>query len=84
MNEICPLRKVALKLFGPKIGWKLNKAFPISAAIYFFGFGVAVHDFFVECANPLRYPPHGFWYGVSAMTIGFVLAYYQICLALKK
>jgi hypothetical protein len=79
----CAFRKAAITLFGPKLGWKLNRTFPISVAIYAFGLGVAIHDFFAECADPLRFPPHGFYYGVICMTIGFILAYYQIWSALK-
>jgi hypothetical protein len=80
----CIFRKAAITLFGPKIGWKLSRTFPISVAAYAFGLGLALHDFFAECASPLRFPPHGFYYGVACMSIGFILAYYQVLAALKK
>jgi len=48
------------------------------------GWGLAVHDFFGECATPLRFPPHGFWYGILLMTSGFLLATYEYVRWLRR
>lgn len=38
------------------------------------GAGLCIHDFMVECADPLRIPPHGFWIGLALMAVAY-LAY---------
>ncbi|MEM1589683.1 MAG: hypothetical protein QW175_04645 [Candidatus Bathyarchaeia archaeon] len=69
----CPLRKLAVKLFGEKIGWRLSRRHAVSFFLFGFGLGIVIHDFFVECADPLRLPPHGFWYGVMFILVAFVM-----------
>jgi hypothetical protein len=40
----CPLRKIALKVFGPKIGWKLSRKYGLSILLFGGGLGVYTHD----------------------------------------
>jgi hypothetical protein len=81
----CIFRKAAIALFGPKLGWKLSRAFPISVATYFVGCGLTVHDLYSEIigppGNPLRI--HGGYVGLALMLTGFLLAYYQVAVALN-
>jgi hypothetical protein len=82
----CIFRKAAITLFGPKIGWKLSRTFPVSVAAFFAGFGLTLHDLWSEIigppGNPLRI--HGGYVGLALMSAGFLLAYYQVAVALKK
>jgi len=36
------------------------------------GVGVAAHDFILESINPYRMPPHGFWFGITFIIIGWL------------
>jgi hypothetical protein len=80
----CLLRKVAIKIFGPKLGWKISRRHALTFLTFWCGWGLAVHDFFVECSNPLRLPPHGFWIGVFLITLSFFLATYDYVKWLKR
>lgn len=82
----CAFRKVALRIFGPKIGWKLSRTFPISVATFFAGFTLTLHDLWSEIIGPPGDPLriHGGYVGLALMLIGFLLAYYQVATALKK
>jgi hypothetical protein len=82
----CIFRKAAVTLFGSKVGWKLSRTFPVSVAVFSAGFGLTLHDLWSEIIsppdNPLRM--HGGYVGLALMLIGFLLAYYQVAVALKK
>ena len=41
----CLARKIAIKLLGPKIGWKIGGKHAIGWILYLIGYGVALHDF---------------------------------------
>jgi hypothetical protein len=46
----------------------------IGTALQFFGLGLCVHDFWVECekiSSPLRI--HGFWIGVIFIVSGWII-----------
>jgi hypothetical protein len=80
----CIFRKVALAVLGPKIGWKISRRHALAFITFWCGWGLAVHDFFVECATPLRFPPHGFWFGVALITLSFFIATYDYVKWLKR
>jgi hypothetical protein len=80
----CTLRKTAIRLLGPKLGWKISRKHALSILFFGIGWGLTVHDFFVECNNPLRFPPHGFWYGILLVTTGFFLSTYEFVSWLRK
>jgi hypothetical protein len=40
----CIFRKVAIALFGPKIGWKLSRKYGLSILLFGGGLGVYIHD----------------------------------------
>jgi hypothetical protein len=84
----CAFRKLSIKLFGPKVGWKLSKAFPVSVAIFFVGLGILLHDYChalwqVGGINEIL-SLQGGYFGGCILTIGFILAYYQIWTMLKR
>jgi len=45
----------------------------LGTALLWLGIGLSVHDFILECINPYRYPPHGFWYGILLIILGWIL-----------
>lgn len=84
----CLFRKVAIKLFGSDVGWRLGRSFPASVALFFFGLGVLLHDY----AHALWQVGgireilsfQGGYIGAGISVVGFVLAYYQVFSVLKK
>lgn len=82
-KPLCAFRRLAIKLFG-RLGWKISRRMAISFLIFGFGLGLTIHDFFCECLTPLRFPFHGFWYGVLCVTAGFLLATYEYIFLLRK
>ena len=84
----CTFRNVAIKLLGPKIGWKLTKAFPISVATFFVGLGILLHDYChalwqVGGISEIL-SLQGGYFGIAILAVGFILAYYQVWSALTK
>lgn len=41
----CRFRKTAIRLWGPTVAWRITRKFPIAVALFFMGFGIALHDF---------------------------------------
>ncbi|MEM1523528.1 MAG: hypothetical protein QXU69_10885 [Thermofilaceae archaeon] len=80
----CPFRRVAVKLFGKKVGWRLSRLFACSTLLFGLGLGTAIHDFFVECADPLRFPPHGFWIGACLVVIGHLMVIHELLSRLRS
>lgn len=84
----CLIRRISIKLFGPRIGWKLTRMFPLSLALFFLSMGVMLHDFCHECWLYGGYSEilslHGFYIGFILAIVSFLLAYYQIFVTLKK
>jgi len=84
----CAFRKLAVKLFGPKAGWRLIKAFPISVATFFVGLGILLHDYCHALwqVGGIRevLSPQGGYLGTIILVIGFILAYYQFALELRR
>ena len=79
----CILRKAAIALLGPKLGWRIRRRYGLSLVCFGVGWGLMVHDFFVECADPLRFPPHGFFIGLSLVTLSFFAVTYDFVQWLK-
>lgn len=78
----CTARKIAIKVFGPKLGWRLTRTFPISIALFFLGLGILLHDYFHTLWKVGGYKEilsfQGGYFGVTILIIGFLLAYYQV------
>jgi hypothetical protein len=83
----CVFRKAAIALFGEKMGWRIGRAFPVSVALFFAGFGVLLHDYCHALWQVGGYSevlsPQGGYFGAAVMVAGFILAYYQVWTALK-
>lgn len=84
----CPVRQIALNWFGPKIGWQLSRAFPVSIALFFLGLGILLHDYWHALWQVGGYGEilslQGGYFGAIILVIGFVLAYYQVWKLLKR
>lgn len=84
----CAFRKLGIKLFGPKAGWKLSKAFPISVATFFLGLGILLHDYCHALWQVGGYKEilslQGGYFGAAMLIVGFLLAYYQIWSFMKE
>jgi len=82
----CAFRKLSVKLFGAKIGWRLTRKTVIGVAFQWFGYGGMIHDFILECgkiSNPWRWPPHGFWIYLALSILGFAVQLIDYAEALK-
>jgi len=84
----CPARKLAIKIFGSKIGWKLSRTFPFSIAFFFLGLGILLHDYFDALWHIGGYKEilslQGGYFGAAILVAGFLFAYYQVWSILKK
>ena len=84
----CPLRRLAVRLFGTKVGWKITRKWAVSIAIFFLGFGISLHDFCHALWEVGGYPKilswQGGYIGYVLMLIAFLLATYEYVQWLKK
>jgi hypothetical protein len=75
-------------MFGPKIGWRLTKAFPVSVALFAFGLGVLIHDYVDALYHAGGWSEvfslQGGYFGAAILTVGFILTYYEIWTGLKR
>jgi len=75
-EPVCRLRALAVKLLG-RAGWRVSRGFALSMALFFMGFGVALHDFTHALWEVGGYPEilswQGGYVGYTLMLIGFIL-----------
>lgn len=75
----CPFRKLAIRLFGKKAGWKITRKFAFGTLLYGIGLGVMLHDFAHECWELGGYSeilsPHGFYVGLIIAVIGYFITF---------
>lgn len=87
-ESTCTIRRMSIKIFGPKIGWRLSRLTPISISLFFLAMGIMLHDFAHECWLYGGYKEilslHGFYIGFALAIVSFILAYCQIYAELKK
>lgn len=88
----CAVRRFAIKHFGPKVAWRLSKAFPFSIGFFALGMlmlGVLGHDFVHQIweLKGTVFSLEGGWIGligaVICFPVSFALAYYQLWKLLK-
>jgi hypothetical protein len=66
-----------------KVG--INRETLIGTASIFFGLGIIIHDFILECqkiSNPYRL--HGFWIGIILVILGWILLNRSIILLFER
>lgn len=87
-TSTCRLRRLAIKLFGPRIGWKLSIRGVISLFFVLIGWGITLH----AVANELYWKggyaeilkPQGEWIGLGLILIGIILMTSKMVKCLKK
>jgi len=87
-KSYCPLRKVALKILGPEIGWKLTKTLVGGMFFYLVGFGITLHAIASELYYKGGYleilSPQGEWIGLALNFVGFLLILRGVKRLLRK
>jgi hypothetical protein len=71
----CTLRKTAIRLFGPKLGWKLSRTTGFGILLTLIGWGIVAHDF-AHQVYELKGTPfslEGGYVGLALNLIGFIL-----------
>jgi len=71
----CILRKVALKIFGPKLGWRISRTTGFGILLTLIGWGIVAHDF-AHQVYQLKGTPlslEGGYIGLALNLIGFIL-----------
>lgn len=78
-TSTCTLRRLAIRLFGPKIGWKLSLRGVISLCLLLIGWGVTAHDFAHQVIE-LK----GTMFSIEGGYLGLILILIGILLMLSK
>jgi hypothetical protein len=71
----CIFRKIALKIFGPKLGWKISRTTGFGILLTLVGWGIVAHDF-AHQVYQLKGTPlslEGGYIGLALNLIGFIL-----------
>lgn len=76
----CPARRLAIRMVGPKIGWKLSRTFPFSVAFFALGMfmlGVLGHDFAHQVweLKGTVFSVEGGYAGLIGATMFFILSF---------
>jgi len=72
----CPARRILRRILGWRIAFRISRKAGLGIVLTWLGIGLAVHDFILEApkiADPYRLPPHGFWFGILFIIVGFFL-----------
>jgi hypothetical protein len=78
----CTLRKAAIKLLGPKIGWKISRKHAISILFFGAGAGVYLHDRAAEWAT-LGCRLHGLDVGAVLLALSWAVLSFELIKWLK-
>lgn len=75
----CPLRKIAIKLFGEK-GWKITRKFLLGLILFSIGYGIALHDFAHQVfqLKGTVFSLEGGYVGFLLMILSFFLILYEL------
>jgi hypothetical protein len=79
----CIFRKIALKLFGFKLGWLLSRRIAISLILFGLGIGLFIHDRIVDWVK-LECRIHGLDVGFILVFIAYVLLTFDFVKWLKR
>jgi hypothetical protein len=84
----CVFRKLAVKVFGPRVGWRLSRTFLVSIVLFFSGLGIALHDATHHLYEIGGYKevlsPHGLHIGFLLMIMGYLLGTWKHIKILSK
>jgi hypothetical protein len=76
----CFFRKLAIKLFGFKLGWRLTVKLFIGLVLFLIGYGIALHDFCHQVweIKGTVLSLEGGYVGFLISFIGFIIAFYDL------
>jgi hypothetical protein len=79
----CTLRKTAIRLFGPKLGWKISRKHALSILFFAAGVGVYLHD---RCAEwvTLGCRLHGLDVGATLLMLSWIILSFEFVQWLKR
>jgi hypothetical protein len=73
----CVLRAFALRILGPKVGWRISRTHALGWMLYLVGYGITLHAVADELYRKGGYQeilkPQGEWIGLGLVMAGFVL-----------
>ncbi|MEM2259986.1 MAG: hypothetical protein QXP52_00175 [Candidatus Aenigmatarchaeota archaeon] len=75
----CFFRKIAIKLFGEKLGWKISLKILMGLVFFLIGYGVSLHDFAHQVWELKRtvLSLEGGYIGFFILFLGFILLLYD-------
>ncbi|MEM4975980.1 MAG: hypothetical protein QXT64_01495 [Desulfurococcaceae archaeon] len=79
----CLLRRLALRILGPRLGWRISRRHAASLILFGAGVGVYIHDRIIEWAV-LGYRIHGVDVGFAFTIISFILLSFEFIRWLRK
>lgn len=79
----CIFRKLALKLFGRRLGWRISRKHALSIVLFGAGTGVYIHDRVTEWAR-LGFRLHGLDVGFALVFIAWVIVSFEFAKWLRK
>jgi hypothetical protein len=79
----CTFRKTAIRLLGPKLGWKISRKHALSMLFFASGVGVYLHD---RCAEwvTLGCRLHGLDVGVALLMLSWIIVSFEFVRWLKR
>ena len=71
----CAFRRLGIKLFGPKVGWKLSRTTGFGILLTLIGWGIVAHDFAHQVCElkGTVFSLEGGYVGLALNLIGFIL-----------
>jgi hypothetical protein len=79
----CPFRKLAVRLLGPRVGWRISRRHGLALLLFGGGVGVYLHDRVAEWGT-LHYRLHGLDVGVMCIAVSWAILSLEVVRWLRK
>lgn len=79
----CPLRRIAIRILGPKAGWEISRIDAVALFCFAFGLGIYIHDRLVE-ASKIGWRIHGIDVGVALLIVAFIFKCSLLAKVIRK
>jgi len=84
----CLLRRIAVRLLGPRIGWRISRIHAFGWISFLVGYGVTLHavasELYCKGGYAEIFKPQGEWIGLSLVILGFILLVWDHISCLKR